>query len=92
MKTVLAQCGSCGGTGLYRGFAEREGEPVVCLSCQGTGAQDIRYTPFTGRINKRGVKCVRISRGAFIATGVGGKDGSEMTYEEFKRRFTPPTV
>lgn len=100
MNTILAECESCGGTGLYRGFAEREGEPVVCLTCQGTGAQEISYgplerrkhKPFEGRKNRDGVRCVRLSRGSFIGTGVGGIGGSEMTYEEFRRRFPEPRV
>ena len=92
MNTVLAECASCGGTGLYRGFAEREGQHVVCLTCKGTGAEKILYTPFSGRKTKRGVKCVRMSRDSFIATGVGGRENTEMTYEEFQRRFVPPTV
>ena len=91
-NTILAQCQSCGGTGLYRGFAEREGEPVVCITCGGTGAERISYTPFTGRKQKNGVKCVRISRGPFIATGIGGIERTEMTYEEFQRKFPPPSV
>lgn len=92
MNTVLAECKSCGGTGLYRGFAEREGEPVVCMTCNGTGADRISYTPFTGRKRKNGVKCVRMSRETFIATGVGGKEGSEMTYSEFLEKFRPPNL
>jgi hypothetical protein len=44
----------------------------VCLSCSGTGAEKISYTPFIGRKRKNGVKVVRMSKGNFIATGVGG--------------------
>ena len=92
MNTILAECSSCGGTGLYRGFAEREGEPVVCITCEGTGAEKISYRPFTGRKHKKGVKCVRMSRGSFIATGIGGIERTEMTYNEFLQKFQPPTA
>lgn len=92
MNTILAECSSCGGTGLYRGFAEREGEPVICLTCGGTGAEKIQYRPFTGRKGKRGVKCVRIGRSPFIVSGIGGIKGTEMTYEEFQRKIVPPNV
>jgi hypothetical protein len=81
--TITVECPSCRGTGLYEGFAERKGEPVVCLNCDGSGAVKLSYTPFTGRKQKRGVKVVRFSRGGFLLTGVGGVDGSEMTYKEF---------
>ncbi len=89
---VQAECGSCGGTGLYRGFAEKPGEPVVCLNCGGTGAVMIEYTPYTGRKNKTGVKAVHVSRGSFLMTGVGAKEGTAMTYEEFKRKIPEATI
>ena len=89
---VIAQCESCGGTGLYEGMCEKKGEPVVCMLCEGTGAQTLYYEPFTGRKNKRDIRCVRVSRGNFIATGVGGQKGTEITYEEFKNKYVPPPV
>jgi hypothetical protein len=90
-NTILAQCQSCGGTGLYRGFAEKPGEPVVCLECSGTGAKKLNYIPFAGRVHMDGVKCVRASRGSFVAGGIGGRSGTEMTYQEFLQKYTPPT-
>jgi len=85
-KTVLVECTSCSATGLYRGFCEKPNEPVVCLECDGSGAVELRYTPYTGRKRKNGVTAVRRSRGSFIATGVGGH-GDAMTYEEFRQRY-----
>jgi hypothetical protein len=31
------KCKACHGTGLYKGFAERDGYAVVCHNCKGTG-------------------------------------------------------
>ena len=56
MKTIKTQCTSCGGTGLYEGMCEKPHEPVICLSCDGTGCETISYEPYTGRKAKRGVK------------------------------------
>lgn len=64
--TVKAECGACGGTGVYRGFAEPEGVAVVCLKCDGTGCVDLQYTPFTKRKLKRNIHTVRLSRGSFV--------------------------
>ena len=89
---IQVQCGSCRGTGLYEGFAEPSGEPVVCLNCGGTGAEYLTFEPYTGRKTKRGVKKVRFSRGNMVALGVGGVVGSEMTYAEFKRRIPEAQV
>lgn len=86
MKEIQTQCPSCDGGGLYQGFAERKGEAVVCLSCKGSGATTISYTPYTGRKQTRNVNIVRVSRGSFIGTGVGGVNGTEMTYEEFQQK------
>ena len=82
MQTIDAECRSCGGTGVYCGFAEPKGTGVVCLDCGGTGCQKIRYKPFTGRKRRAGVEKVQQSRGTFIATGVGPA-GGVVTYEQF---------
>jgi hypothetical protein len=87
-EEVKAECRACGATGVYQGFAEGRDEAVVCLECDGTGCKVIRYTPFTKRRLKRGVKVVRRSRGSFIATGVGGT-GRAVTYAEFQTGKMP---
>ena len=91
-KEILAECRACGGTGLYQGFCESKGEAVVCVVCLGTGAEIVSYTPFTDRKNKRGIKLIRVSRGNFIGTGVGGINGTEMSYKEFQQKFKTPVV
>ncbi len=86
--TVLAECRSCGATGLYRGFAEREGTAVVCLTCNGTGCEAINYAPFTERKGEQGVYTVQRSRGSMLALGVGGA-GKAITYQDFKNGEMP---
>jgi len=86
---VKAKCRSCGGTGIYSGFAEAEGEAVICLACDGTGCEEIHYEPFTGRKKRKGITKIRKSRGSFILTGVGG-EGESMTYSEFEKAVPAP--
>ncbi len=80
--SVDAECGSCGGSGVYHGFAEPKGVGVVCLNCKGSGKASISYTPFTSRRRRDDIRTVRRSAGSFIATGVG-PTGSSVSYEEF---------
>lgn len=84
-KSIIEQCPSCGGTGLYSGFAEPKGTAVICLNCGGQGWYEYSYTPFEGRKKKRGIKTISKSRGAFVGTGVGAT-GTSMTYAEFERK------
>ena len=85
---VKAECSSCGGTGLYVGFAEPRGTAVVCGTCKGTGCEEIRYTPFSSRKPKSGVHEVRQSHGTFVATGVG-PTGGRVTYDQFRNGVMP---
>lgn len=88
-EKVEAQCGACGGTGIYCGFAEPKGVGVVCLKCGGTGKQIIEYIPFTERKTRADVKTVRLSQGTFLATGVGPY-GGEISYADFLAGKMPP--
>lgn len=88
IKTVKAECGDCGGTGLYSGMCEKEGTAVVCLRCGGTGCEEIRFTPFERRKGRRGIHTVSLSRGSFIATGVGAT-GRSISYQEFQSGKMP---
>lgn len=85
---VKAECASCDGTGVYKGFAEPKGVGVVCLTCGGSGCDTIKYKPFTERKHKAGIQTVRRSRGSFIGTGVG-PTGGEVTYEQFLKGKMP---
>lgn len=88
MPRITCECEDCRGTGLYSGFAESKGEAVVCLGCAGSGCVTKTYTEFTGRKKKSGITTVRLSRGAFAATGIGGH-GQAMTYSQFEKKFPP---
>jgi len=88
IKSVKAECTSCGATGVYSGFCEARGEAVVCLRCSGTGCEVVRYTPFTKRRNRKGIETVSNSRGGFIATGVGAV-GASISYSSFKKGEMP---
>jgi hypothetical protein len=85
-KTFTADivCRSCGGTGVYQGFAEPPETAVVCLGCEGTGCEKyvLSYEPFEKRKRKRGVKWVQRSRGSLIVSGVG-PHGDKISYKEF---------
>lgn len=86
--TVQAECTACRGTGIYRGFAEPPGVGVICLGCNGSGAKEIRYVPFTSRKRREDVRNVSRSAGNFIGTGVGPTGGT-ISYEAFLRGEKP---
>ena len=80
--SIKVECTSCGATGVYCGFAEPEGTGVVCLACDGTGAQTLSGRTFIRRKRRMGVRTVSRSRGSFLATGVGAT-GDEVSYKDF---------
>ncbi|MEN9560914.1 MAG: hypothetical protein RIQ56_187 [Candidatus Parcubacteria bacterium] len=82
VKVAVVECGSCRGTGIYRGMSEPRGVGVVCLECKGTGRAIIAYVPFTTRRRRKGIHTVRRSAGTCIGTGAGPTGGS-ITYKEF---------
>jgi hypothetical protein len=86
--TIEIECTACGGTGIYHGFAEPPGVGVICLGCNGTGKEKLKYTPFTGRKVRKGIKTVQRSRGNFIPTGIGPA-GRSITYEQFLKGKMP---
>lgn len=87
MATVYAECASCGGTGLYSGMCEGEGHAVICLTCAGTGCDEIDYKPYNGRKKKRGIKTIQASRGRFLFGPMGGGDNAPMTYAQFEAQI-----
>lgn len=74
------RCTACDGTGLYVGFAEKDGAAVVCGKCKGTGCYKFRleYEPFTGRRIRAGVE--RVYR---VNPGIGIGEGPGFGLEEF---------
>ena len=85
METIRTECGDCGGTGLYSGMCEGNGEAVICLGCQGTGCKEVRYKPYSGRKGKRGIRTVRQSSGRMLFRC--GGTGEIMTYSEFQSKI-----
>lgn len=99
--TVIAECKDCNGTGLYIGWNCHDGAASTCDSCKGTGSVTIKYTPFTGKKEKKGITRVfsnvrwrhvypekhRFDDGKVI-------DFSEYgcTYEEWKDGVTPRPI
>lgn len=82
-------CESCGGTGIYVGFAEHDGAGVICRTCKGTGCENVKieYTPFRNRDTREGVIRVYANNpGIGIGTGKGKyrlKDFGGMLYEDW---------
>jgi len=57
---IERECGSCKGTGLYVGMAERDGAAVVCHTCKGSGkvSHYQKHPKFKGRKKRDGVERV----------------------------------
>ena len=98
-----AKCNSCGGTGLYKGMAEREGCAVICYTCKGTGCQniEINYTPFTKRQPTTKIKRVFANSCGYghTAEDYTSPEGKEIkfsqggcTYKEFLKGIKPKPV
>ena len=85
-EQILIECRECLGTGLYKGFLEKEDEAVICLACDGTGCQKLSFTFFSKRKKRRGIKNIRHSGSRLIAAGAGGHDKS-MSYSEFEQAY-----
>jgi hypothetical protein len=71
------QCESCDGTGLYRGFAEKNGFAVVCHTCKGSGKTHVKieYDDFEGRQERSGVTRV-LQTNPGISVGMGQSSSS----------------
>lgn len=92
MKNVIeydCECESCGGTGIYRGFAEGKNVGVVCNECEGTGKCHVKFTynDFVGRKKIKGLKKVFHTNPGF-SLGESVKGG--MTYSDWLagKKFT----
>ena len=81
---VKVACRDCSETGLYRGFMEKKGHPVVCLSCSGRGGTLV--PKYTGRKFLGGVKSIAF-RGSKLF--IDGAESERITYEQFEKKVKP---
>jgi hypothetical protein len=54
------RCDDCKGTGLYQGFAEKDGAFVICLVCKGKGCVDIKITYDKFTTLRKEPRCKRV--------------------------------
>lgn len=49
MPKIKVKCSSCNGTGIYVGYAEKDGAAIVCHPCEGKGWIYYEYEEFKSR-------------------------------------------
>lgn len=79
------ECQSCDGTGIYVGFAEKDGIGVVCNRCKGTGRDKyvFEYKPFIARRTKAGIVHV-VQTNPGIGLGIGkNNEGKQFGLNSF---------
>lgn len=80
------KCKSCGGTGIYKGMAERDGFGVVCHNCKGTGKFHFvhEYEEFEGRQPLNDVHTVvKVNPGIVLGGAKGKLDFGGMAYQDW---------
>ena len=87
-KQIYIECNSCEGTGLYQGFMEQPHQAVICYYCSGTGRSLLKYQPYTGRKQKRGITQVRAGSGTILDST---KEGW-MPLVEFEKKIPAAKV
>lgn len=77
-----AACKNCKATGIYQGFAERDGFGVQCHSCKGTGevTLSIEWDDFTERQPIEDVQRVLQTN---LGIGLGTSADKGLTHESF---------
>jgi len=87
MKVELdIECPDCKGTGLYVGFAERDGYAVVCHKCKGSGKfrYVMEYEPFSERKPREGIHTVvQVNPGYQLGGEKGKLDFGGMPYSDW---------
>ncbi len=71
--TLLVDCPTCGGTGIYVGFTLESPEGAICRKCQGIGAVTDIIRPFTERSKARDHLPVFADEGSLIGLYVQTK-------------------
>lgn len=80
---VKEKCPSCNGTGVYIGFAERDGFGVVCSRCEGTGCREFIHEYEEFKEKKKTSKIKRILEcNPGIGVGINSSD-LVLNYESF---------
>lgn len=87
--THTVVCTACGGTGLYKGLAERGTCAVVCHRCNGTGAVQQTFEIFQERKRRPNVTKVYKDSCGYVHNET--LDGG-CTYEEFLAGVEPAPV
>ena len=77
----------CGGTGLYKGFAEPEGHAVICNRCHGKGHMDFGKVAFTGRKTKQGIQWVLLDGGLWMMRGPESYT-NKISVSEFREKVS----
>lgn len=83
------ECRKCKGTGLYSGFAEKQGIAVVCHICDGTGCEIIDVEKFTERKLRKDIKRVYLRNWGFVLD-FGFRDDLSISYKDFLNGVMPP--
>jgi len=78
---VEEYCANCEGTGIFVGFAEKDGAGVVCHSCDGTGC--IHYVHEYEEFVQRKDVSRKIKRVYQVNPGVGIEENDECSLEDF---------
>jgi len=82
-----AECDSCKGTGLYAGFAEKDGARVVCHSCNGKGEVKVSlsWNKFLARKTDKGATRVYTNGMGYAITDkdVTSKEGRFMPFGQY---------
>lgn len=84
-KTIQIECPSCKGTGLYKGYAEKDDCAVICANCAGKGFINYSYNEFHGLKKREGIKRIFASSCGYIhsAYDVISKDGNTINFEKY---------
>lgn len=80
------ECRACKGTGLYVGFAEKDGHAVICSTCKSTGNETVRVegTLFTERNIRIGIKKVHMTNPGIGIGDAPGHDFGGISYREWR--------